>query len=111
MMFTIQYHEFGRPNGPVRPEVEVTAYTPATFGNNLAVQIVWSVENDRMIKLTIRDLNYAETAAMLLEAYLKAECMWDDRAGRKGMLALLDAIDDQGDDSAERLSEHHELTF
>jgi hypothetical protein len=111
-MFTIQYHEFGRPNGPVRSEVEVTAGTAGSRDrNNLAVQIVWSVKDDRMIKLVVKDINYAETAAMLLEAYLKAECMWDDRAGRKGMLALLDAIDDQGDDSAERLSEHNELTF
>ena len=110
-MFTIQYHQYGRHNGPVRPEVEVTAYTAEIFGNNAAVQIVWSVQDDRMISLKIRDLNYAETAAHLLEAYLKAECMWDDRAGRKGMLALLDAIDDQGDDSAERIAEHHELTF
>jgi len=110
-MFTIQYHEFGRPNGPVSPEVEVTAYTSATFGNNLAVQIVWSVQNDRMIKLVVKDINFAETSAMLLEAFLKAECLWDDRAGRKGMLALLDAIDDQGDDQAERLAEHQHLTF
>jgi hypothetical protein len=107
-MFTIQYHEFGRLDGAVRPEVEVTAYTA---GNNLAVQIIWSVQNDRMISLKIRDLNFAETAAMLLEAFLKAECLWDDRAGRRGMLALLDAIDDQGDDQAERIAEHHELTF
>jgi hypothetical protein len=107
-MFKIVYHEVGRLDGPVRPEVEVIA-----TGNTgeLAVQIIWSVQNDRMIKLIIRDMNFAETAAMLLEAYLKAECMWDDRAGRKGMLALLDAIDDQGDDSAERLAEHQHLTF
>jgi hypothetical protein len=107
-MFKVVYHEFGRQDGRVRPEVEIIA-----TGNTgeLAVQIIWSVQDDRMIKLIIRDINFAETAAMLLEAYLKAECMWDDRAGRKGMLALLDAIDDQGDDSAERIAEHHELTF
>ena len=107
-MFKIIYHEFGRQDGAVRPEVEIIA---TGRDGEVAVQIVWSVQTDRMIKLIIRDINYAETSAMLLEAYLKAECMWDDRAGRKGMLALLDAIDDQGDDGAERLSEHHELTF
>jgi hypothetical protein len=107
-MFTIQYHEFGRLDGAVRPEVEIIA---TGRDSELAVQIIWSVQNDRMVKLIIKDINYAETAAMLLEAYLKAECLWDDRAGRKGMLALLDAIDDQGDDSAERLAEHRELTF
>jgi hypothetical protein len=107
-MFTIQYHEFGRLDGAVRPEVEIIS-----TGNTgeLAVQIIWSVQNDRMVKLIIRDINFAETAAMLLEAFLKAECLWDDRAGRKGMLALLDAIDDQADNSAERIAEHHELTF
>jgi hypothetical protein len=107
-MFKIVYHEVGRLDGPVRPEVEIIA-----TGNTgeLAVQIIWSVQNDRMIKLIIRDINYAETSAMLLEAYLKAECLWDDRAGRKGMLGLLDAIDDQGDDQAERVAEHHHLTF
>jgi hypothetical protein len=108
MMFTIQYHEFGRVDGAVRPEVEVLA---KGHTGELAVQIIWSVQNDRMIKLIIKDINFAETAAMLLEAYLKAECMWDDRAGRRGMLALLDAIDDQGDDQAERVAEHHHLTF
>jgi hypothetical protein len=107
-MFKVVYHEFGRQDGRVRPEVEIIA-----TGNTgeLAVQIIWSVQDDRMIKLIIRDINFAETAAMLLEAYLKAECMWNDRAGRKGMLELLDAIDDQGDDSAERLAEHQHLTF
>jgi hypothetical protein len=107
-MFKVVYHQFGRQDGRVRPEVEIIA-----TGNTgeLAVQIIWSVQDDRMIKLIIRDINFAETAAMLLEAYLKAECMWDDRAGRKGMLALLDAIDDQGDDQAERLAEHQHLTF
>ena len=107
-MFKVVYHEFGRHDGPVRPEVEVIA---TGRDGELAVQIVWSVQHDRMIKLIIRDLNYAETAAHLLESFLKAECMWDDRAGRKGMLELLDAIDDQGDDSAERLAEHQHLTF
>jgi hypothetical protein len=107
-MFKIVYHEFGRQDGRVRPEVEVIS-----TGNTgeLAVQIIWSVQDDRMIKLIIRDINFAETAAHLLESFLKAECMWDDRAGRKGMLALLDAIDDQGDDQAERLAEHQHLTF
>ena len=109
-MFKIVYHEFGRQDGPVRPEVEVIA-TRNT--GELAVKIIWSVQNDRMIKLVVKDINYAETAAMLLEAYLKAECMWGDRAlqGRKGILELLDAIDDQGDDQAERLAEHQHLTF
>ena len=107
-MFKIVYHEFGRIDGAVRPEVEVLA---TGHNGELAVQIIWSVQNDRMIRLVIRDINFAETAAMLLEAYLKAECMWDDRAGRKGMLALLDAIDDQGDDQSERLAEHQHLTF
>jgi hypothetical protein len=107
-MFKVVYHEFGRQDGAVRPEVEIIA---TGRDGDLAVQIIWSVQTDRMIKLIIRDINFAETAAMLLEAYLKAECLWDDRAGRKGMLALLDAIDDQGDDQAERIAEHHELTF
>jgi len=107
-MFKIIYHEFGRRDGQVRPELEVIA---TGRDGELAVQIVWSVQTDRMIKLIIRDINYAETSAMLLEAYLKAECLWNDRAGRKGMLALLDAIDDQGDDQAERLAEHQHLTF
>jgi hypothetical protein len=107
-MFKVVYHEFGRLDGRVRPEVEIIA---TGRDGELAVQIIWSVQDDRMIKLIIRDINFAETAAMLLEAYLKAECMWDDRAGRKGMLELLDAIDDQGDDQAERIAEHHELTF
>ena len=107
-MFTIQYHEFGRVDGAVRPEVEIIA---TGRDGELAVQIIWSVQTDRMIKLLVNNINFADTAAMLLEAFLKAECLWDDRAGRKGMLALLDAIDDQGDDSAERLAEHRELTF
>jgi len=107
-MFKIIYHEFGRQDGAVRPEVEIIA---TGRDGEVAVQIVWSVQTDRMIKLIIRDINYAETSAMLLEAYLKAESMWDDRAGRKGMLAVLDAIDDQGDDGADRLAEHQHLTF
>ena len=107
-MFKVVYYEFGRLDGAVRPEVEIIA-----TGNtgDLAVQIVWSVQTDRMIKLVVKDINYAETAVLLLEAYLQAECLWDDRAGRKGMLALLDAIDDQSDDSAERIAEHQHLTF
>jgi hypothetical protein len=107
-MFKIVYHEVGRLDGPVRPEVEIIA---TGRDGELAVQIIWSVQDDRMIRLVVKDINFAETAAMLLEAYLKAECMWDDRAGRKGMLELLDAIDDQGDDQAERLAEHQHLTF
>jgi hypothetical protein len=107
-MFKIVYHEFGRLDGRVRPEVEIIA---TAHNGELAVRIVWSVQDDRMIKLVVNDINFAETAAMLLEAFLKAECMWDDRAGRRGMLALLDAIDDQGDDQAERLAEHQHLTF
>jgi len=108
MMFKIIYHEFGRQDGAVRPEVEIIA---TGRDGEVAVQIVWSVQNDRMIKLVVKDMNFAETAAHLLEAFLKAECLWDDRAGRKGMLAVLDAIDDQGDDQAERLAEHQHLTF
>jgi hypothetical protein len=107
-MFKLVYHDVGRLDGAVRPEVEIIA---TGLNGEVAVQIVWSVQHDRMIKLIIRDINYAETAAMLLEAYLKAECMWDDRAGRRGMLELLDAIDDQGDDQAERLAEHQHLAF
>ena len=107
-MFKIIYHEFGRQDGAVRPEVEIIA---TGRDGEVAVQIVWSVQNDRMIKLVVKDMNFAETAAHLLEAFLKAECLWDDRAGRKGMLAVLDAIDDQGDDQAERLAEHQHLTF
>jgi hypothetical protein len=107
-MFKVVYHEFGRQDGRVRPEVEIIA---TGRDGHIAVQIIWSVQDDRMIKLVVKDINFAETAAHLLESFLKAECMWDDRAGRKGMLALLDAIDDQGDDSAERLAEHQHLTF
>jgi len=107
-MFKIIYHEFGRQDGAVRPEVEIIA---TGRDGEVAVQIVWSVQTDRMIKLVVKDMNFAETAAHLLEAFLKAECLWDDRAGRKGMLAVLDAIDDQGDDQAERLAEHQHLTF
>jgi hypothetical protein len=110
--YSIRFHQDGHASA-IRPEVEI-------FGSDksgeMTVHLIWSVADDRDIELAVNDVPSAATSIKLLEAYLRAESMWDDRHSMRGIARLwdqLDVIEAEHQDALEleeRRMEHQALT-
>ena len=90
----ILWHPHGRPDRPVRPEVEVIVRD--ADGRPVA-HLVWSVQDDQHVKLMVRCESSAELAVNMLKAYLKSEGYWDARKSLVGICALWGSIDESVD--------------
>lgn len=109
MNYSITYHEYGRQDLPVRPEVQITG---RNRDGETTVDLIWSIQDDRDVKFTIFDCNAVETAIKLLEAWLRAEAHWDDRHSMRGVSRLWDHLEEveESDILAEQIGQHHSLT-
>lgn len=87
-------HPHGRPDRPVRPEVEVVV---RDADGRVAASLVWSVQDDNHVKLMVRCESSAELAVNMLKAYLKSKGYWDARQSLVGICALWGAIDESVD--------------
>lgn len=108
MNYTIRFHPDGRETA-VRPEVEIVGYNR---DGDVTVHLVWSVAEERDVKFSITDTGAVETAIKLLECWLRAECMWDDRHSIQGIARLWDHLDEveTSEILAEQIGQHHSLT-
>ena len=108
MNYSIRFHPDGRGTA-VRPEVEIIGYNR---DREETVHLVWSVAEERDVRFIIKDTGAVETVIKLLEAYLRAECMWDDRHSIQGIARLWDHLDEveSGEELIEQIGNHQALT-
>ena len=88
----IVWHPHGRPDRPVRPEVEVVV---RDADGRPAAHLIWSVQDDQHVNLHVNCESSAELAVNILKAYLKSEGYWDARGCLVGICALWGAIDER----------------
>jgi hypothetical protein len=112
MNYFISFHQDGLKSS-TSPDVEIFGYDK--YGE-MTVRIIWSVANDKDLELSVNDVSSAETAIRLLEAYLRAESMWDDRHSMRGIsrlwerLEVIEAEHQNARELEERRMEHQALT-
>lgn len=108
MNYSIRFHPDGRGSA-VRPEVEIIGYNRS---HEETVHLVWSVAEERDVRFVIKETNAVETVIKLLEAYLRAECLWDDRHSTQGIARLWDHLDEveSSEELIEQIGNHQALT-
>jgi len=106
--YTIRFHADGHASA-IRPEVEITGYNRDA---ELTVHLIWSVADDRDVKFVVYETGAVETAIKLLEAFLRAESMWDDRHSMRGIARLWDHLEEveTSEILAEQIGQHQALT-
>ena len=88
----ICWHPHGRPDRPVRPEVEVIV---RDADGRVAASLVWSVQDDQHVKLHVSCESSADLAVSILRSYLKSEGYWDSRQSLVGICRIFTAIDER----------------
>lgn len=108
MNYSIRFYPDGRGSA-VRPDVEIIGYNR---DREETVHLVWSVAEERDVRFVIKETGAVETVIKLLEAYLRAECLWDDRHSIQGIARLWDHLDEveSSEELIERYGEHMSLT-
>jgi hypothetical protein len=106
--YSIRFHQDGHASA-IRPEVEIAGYDRS---GEMTVHLIWSVADDRNVRFVIHEVSACETAIKLLEAFLRAESMWDDRHSMRGIAGLWDHLEEveSSYELAEQIEQHQALT-